>query len=216
MAIHILGNGPSIKFFDREEWPDSDVFVGCNFSDESLRPDYTVIVDVRAMKQFRVGKKYGYRLNIPAVISERANKYIAEDTGGWEKMADGMVNVIEVMPTESDKTISKRLAMNSGQHGVIHSIRNNPEEDTIHIWGTDSFWSDDIVSSTDKIVRPNHKGPRVKPRITTKWMRYWRKILRDHPRYNFIVHCPMGSVLSSAVTEGTTNIVAVEHKQNEE
>lgn len=195
MTIHILGNGPSLSLFDRDAWPESDVFVGCNFSNEALRPHYTVIVDMRAMKQFRVAKSKGQTLNIPAVISERANKYIAEETGGWKKMHQGRINVIEVISLERDPKISNRLAMNSGQHATIHAIRNYPTVKEVHIWGTDSLWSDDIVSETDKIVRPNHKGPRLQPNIASNWLEYWKKIVQDHPNHTFIIHCPAGSEL---------------------
>ena len=211
MAIHILGNGPSLKFLDRNVWPESDIFVGCNFSDEALRPHYTVIVDMRAMKQFRCAKSKGQTLNIPAVISDRANKYIAEETGGWDKVPEGRINVIEVIPLERDRKVSKKLAMNSGQHAVIHAIRNYPAEKEVHIWGTDSLWSNDIVSATDKIVRPHHKGPRLRPRVTTKWMRYWKKILRDHPNHHFMVHCPKGSAISAPLQE-QSNIRLVEYE----
>jgi len=211
MAIHILGNGPSLKFFDRNVWPESDLFVGCNFSDEALRPHYTVIVDMRAMKQFRSAKSKGQTLNIPAVISDRANKYIAEETGGWDKVPEGRINVIEVIPLERDTKVSRKLAMNSGQHAVVHAIRKYPDIKDIHIWGTDSLWCDDLMSATDKIVRPHHKGQRLRPAVTSKWNKYWEKILVDHSNHTFVIHCPKGSKMSNRLAS-QNNIKTVEHE----
>ena len=213
MAIHILGNGPSIRLFDRDAWPETDVFVGCNFSDESLRPDYTVIIDVRAMKQFRSGdKNTRRRLSIPAVISDRANKYIEVDTGGWHKIPEGYIDVVEVIPLIRDKSIAKRLAMNSGQHAVIHAVRNNPQESEVHIWGTDSLWSQDIGSTTDTIVRPKHKGPRIKPHITDVWSRYWLQIFSDYLSHRFIIHSPDNTDLVNSIS-AAPNVIKQEHQK---
>lgn len=191
MAIHILGNGPSIRFFDRDACPETDVFVGCNFSDTGLRPDFTVIVDVQAMKKFRGGTKKGYRLEIPAVVSQRAYDYIDKDSGGWRTMAPDLIDIKEVIPLERDTSIARKLAMNSGQHATVYSIRTYTDHaSTVHIWGVDSFWSDDLESKTDAIIRPEQRGRRIKPDVTRQWNDYWRKIFRDHSSTEFIIHAP--------------------------
>jgi len=198
MAIHILGNGPSLRLFARNEWPDSDVFVGCNFSNIDLRPDYTVIIDAGAMKMFRGGDK-GYKLKIPAVVTQRAYDYIDKDSGGWQTMQPGLINIVDVIPLERDKKIARRLAMNSGQHATLYAIKNHPDHDFIHVWGTDSFWSDDLESATDAIVRKNQRGRRVKPSVTKQWNDYWKKIFRDHSDHTFVIHRPFNVTLMSSV-----------------
>lgn len=189
MVIHTLGNGPSIRLFDRDAWPETDVFVGCNFSDIDLRPDYTMIVDVGAMKMFRGGKD-AYQLDIPAVLTQRAYDYIDKDTKGWHTMTPGKINVIDVIPLERDRSIARRLAMNSGQHAVLYAIRQNPEIDTVHLWGIDSFWSDDLESKSDAIVRPKQTTRRIKPSVVSQWNGYWKKVFSDHPNHTFVVHGP--------------------------
>jgi len=207
MAIHILGNGPSIRLFDRDAWPETDVFAGCNFSDTSLRPNYTVIVDVQAMKKFRGGTKKGYRLEIPAVVTQRAYDYIDKDTGGWETMAPDLIRIIDVIPLERDRKISRKLAMNSGQHATVYSIRTyNDHASSVHIWGTDSFWSDDLESTTDAIVRPEQQGRRIKPQVTLQWNGYWQKIFRDHPNTEFIIHAPSNVTRIVDGVEDYTNV----------
>ena len=192
MAIHILGNGPSLGLFDRtKSCSDSDIVVGCNFSDVALRPHYTVLIDVRAIKQFMSDDPYV--LEIDAVLSSRAYNYL-ESHFGWDKVPDSAINVIDTIDLIRDRRISKNLAMNSGQHGVVYSIRKHSclgsIHQDVHIWGTDSLWSTDIVSKTDPIARPNHKGSRVRPRITKRWNSYWKKIFIDHPHHTFTIHAP--------------------------
>jgi len=198
MAIHILGNGPSLRLFDRNEWPYSDIFVGCNFSNVDLRPDYTVIIDAGAMKMFRGGDK-GYKLEIPAVVTQRAYDYIDKDSGGWQTMQPGLINIVDVIPLERDKKIARKLAMNSGQHATLYAIKNHPDHDIIHVWGTDSFWSDDLESATDAIVRKNQRGRRVKPSVTKQWNDYWKKIFKDHSDHTFVIHRPSDATLMSSV-----------------
>ena len=191
MTIHLLGNGPSLDLFNRDEWSDSHTFVGCNFSDTSLRPDYTVIVDVRAIKKFIEPEPYV--LTIPAVVSRRAYDYVQKHHG-WENVSHSVIEIIDTIDLIRDRRISKNLAMNSGQHGVVYSIRKHSclgsIHQDVHIWGIDSLWSTDIVSKTDPIARPNHKGSRVRPRITKRWNSYWKKIFIDHPHHTFTIHAP--------------------------
>jgi len=197
MAIHILGNGPSLAEFDRSDFPSSDIVVGCNFSDSRYSPDYTVIVDVRAMKQFRGGVDRAYHLSIPAVLSDRAYKYIEETRGGWDRVPSGIINVIDVIPLIRDTAVSKKLAANSGQHAADYAIRNHYEHaHTLHIWGCDSFWGTDIQSSTDRVIGGSSASTRTvrrdRPGIIGPWHGYWFKIFEWHPQTSFIIHTSKG------------------------
>jgi len=207
MAIHILGNGPSLRLFERDAWPETDVFVGCNFSDTDLFPNYTVIIDAGAMKMFRGGDR-GYKLEIPAVVTQRAYDYIDKDSGGWQTMQPGLIDIIDVVPLERDRRIARRLAMNSGQHGALYAIRTHKEHDTLHIWGTDSFWSDDLESTTDAIVRKNQRGRRIKPSVTKQWNDYWRKIFNDHSDHTFVIHKPSAtSIVEDILNHSNVQVI---------
>ena len=192
MTIHILGNGPSVSLFNPSDWPDTDVRVGCNFSDPTLSPQYTVIVDIRAMRQFRGGSDSGYRLSIPAVLSDRAYNHISDSRGGWDRIPNDLINVVDVIPLIRDKSISKDMAMNSGQHAAVYAIgKTNAQEtgESVHLWGCDSFWTDDIRSSTDYIVghRRSPDGSRTRKRIIPPWHEYWRKIFTEYPTVPFYI-----------------------------
>lgn len=197
MAIHILGNGPSLKLFDRiKSCSDSDIVVGCNFSDVALSPHYTVLIDVRAIKKFMSDDPYV--LEIDAVLSTRAYNYL-ENNLGWNKVPNDVINVIDTIDLIRDRKISKNLAMNSGQHAAVYSLRKNKDQKEIHIWGTDSFWTRDIQSTTDPIARPKHKGPRVRPHITRRWNHYWKKIIDDFPKTEFVIHAYADSKIDNKV-----------------
>lgn len=191
MAIHLLGNGPSIRYFARDEWSNSeDIFVGCNFSDPDLEPNYTTIIDVNAIRKLcKIGTP---SLQIPALISKRAHKYLTDTS---------KVTVFDVIDVEQDRSISSNLTMNAGQHGLLYAIRNNSKERTIHIWGTDSFWGDDLVSASDAIMRPQHTTPRIKPQITRTWRKYWSKIFNEYTNHTFFIHSPVGVFVPSDVTK---------------
>lgn len=201
MAIHILGNGPSLRsLFDRTRCcHPSDIVVGCNFSDTSYSPHYTVIIDIRAIKQF-MSTENPYILEIDAVISTRAYRYL-EDHWGWENVKREALNVVDTFELIQDRKVSKNLGMNSGQHAAVYSIQKYPKEKEIHIWGTDSFWTHDVSSSTDPIARPRQRGPRVRPHITRSWNKYWKKIFDDYSRNTFIIHCIEGAKVDRQIQE---------------
>ena len=183
MAIHILGNGPSISIFDRDAWPETDVFVGCNFSDPSFRVNYTSVIDVGAMKQILKGHKPAG----PLLLSTRAEKYAKKEDANWQ---DKISDIESVMTLRRDRTISRNLSMNSAQHATVYSINTHTDHSDVHLWGIDSFWSTDLESKTDAYVRPNQKIPRIKPKITRQWHGYWHKIFSNNVNHNFIIHRP--------------------------
>ena len=181
MAIHILGNGPSISIFDRDAWPETDVFVGCNFSDPSFRVNYTSVIDVGAMKQILKGHTPAG----PVLLSTRAKRYADKEDSNWR---DNVSGIEFVMTLKRDRTISRNLSMNSAQHATVYSIDTHKNQKDVHLWGIDSFWSTDLESKTDAYVRPNQKVPRVKPKITRQWNRYWHKIFSNNVNHSFIIH----------------------------
>jgi len=151
------------------------------------------------MKQFRGGAEAAYHLGIPAVLSDRAYNYIADTRGGWNRIPDSVINVIDVIPLHRDKKISNRLAGNSGHHGTMYSIESHPDQsDEVHIWGCDSFWGPDIRSHTDSIV--NHTrdagGARVRAGVVAPWRKYWTQIFEWYRATQFFIHTSRGVSVS--------------------
>ena len=187
MTAHVLGNGPSISLFKRDEWPETDIFIGCNFSDEeNLRPDYTVMVDIRPMRKFYEG----YKVGVPMVISDRSEKFII-DKKGWDDMnTRGAIILKDIMPLTKFKDLHPKYALNSGQHAAVYALDNEDITD-LHIWGSDTFWGNALKSNTDAIMRPS-ADDRVRIDIADPWRCFWERIFEEHPDHTFYIHAPEG------------------------
>ena len=181
--IHILGNGPSLSLFNRNDWSEDDLFVGCNFSNPKLQPDYTVIMDAKPMiKLFE-----GYKLSIPAVISDRCKRLVEKEKGGWRKLPTDAINVIDTMPMIHPN--GYKYPMNSGHHATLYAIKQNINTvKEVHLWGFDSFWTDDISSNSDIHFRGGKITTRPRKPVVNKWRMHWDKIFADHDQHiNFII-----------------------------
>lgn len=178
MSVHILGNGPSIKLFNAPDYK-KDIKIGCNFTDISLSPDYTVMVDVRPLMKL----KEGHIVPVPVILSDRGKEHLGKSNLN--------LDIKDVVPLKKVQQIHSKIAMNSGQHAVLYSIEHEHNDDKlIHLWGIDSFWSDDLKSSSDKIMRNPKEAARIKPNITMVWRRYWKYIFNHYEDFMFHIHIP--------------------------
>lgn len=205
MAIHILGNGPSIRLFVRDDHPDTDLFVGCNFSDRAYRPHFVSLIDVRAMKSLLKG----HIPPAPVLLSDRAAEYGDRRDSHWRDLLEYPVEC--VMDLTRYPSVSKDLAMNSGQHGLLYALdAYHRHGDSVHLWGIDSFWTDNMASTTDSIARADLRGQRVRPQITRCWRRYWDVLFSDNPGTLFYIHTVSGMVVSTSHTQ-QSNVQVVYH-----
>jgi len=204
MAIHILGNGSSIRLFNRDAWPKTDVFAGCNFSDPSFRPHFTSVIDVGAIKQILKGNTPA----APLLLSTRAAEYADKTDKDWRVKT---VKVEAIMDLDKDRTVSRNLSMNSAQHATTYSILTYCDQVEVHLWGIDSFWSTNLESKTDAYVRPNQKAPRIRPKITRQWHGYWHKIFSNNPDHSFVIHKPIDTTLVDR-SMNYENVRVAEHR----
>jgi hypothetical protein len=183
---HILGNGDSISLFNRDEWEESNEFVGCNFSDIRFRPDYTVIMDAKPM--FEVYG--GMNIEIPVVLSDRCETFIVKDKKGWDKLRDEAFTFVDTITMIHDKANGYNFPMNSGHHATMYAIkRNEGVIKEVHLWGFNTFWSDDLKSNTDLIVKRNATNrSRPNPRVSNEWRKYWKTLFNTNSNISFIVH----------------------------
>lgn len=202
MAIHILGNGPSLKVFVRDSFPSSDVFVGCNFSDPALRLDYTSLIDVRAIKALLKGT----RPAAPVLLSSRAAVYADKQSPEWRELVDGVEAIMDLCRYPS---VSKNLSMNSAQHAVVYAVDTHSGHNVVHLWGMDSMWSNDMASFTDPIVGKNQRSSRVSLQVTRAWRGYWNRIFSDNRDFEFFIHGPIEVERRSASLFSAHNNVKV-------
>ena len=181
MNIHLLGNGPSITLFSHDICTPSDILVGCNFSEDWLNPHFVSIIDLSTMRKI-VDTDIVCRF--PAVIADRCMDYAKDNA---IKIESYQLTILDTIPLKKIKSIGRHIPMNSGQHGLLYAMEKNPEIRNIHIWGTDSFWTDDISSSSDQHIRKSDS--RVNPRIARIWKGYWDHIFTSNPDHRFYIHC---------------------------
>lgn len=187
-TIHILGNGPSLSLFNRDAWPEDDLFVGCNYSDVNLRPDFTVIVDAKPILKLFEGKS----LNIPAVISSRCLDYVDYDKSksksSWKKLPKDAISILDSIDIIHES--GQPFPMNSGQHAVMYCLNKYSDTiKTVYLWGIDSLWTDDISSFSDYHFKGsiNNIQKREKPRVAKTWRSYWDKIFDENKNVKFII-----------------------------
>ena len=192
-VAHILGNGPSLSLFNRNDWSDEHLFVGCNFSDEKLRPDLTIMIDAKAIMQFY----QGYKLSIPLVISNICEKFILNEKSGWQSLAPDAFQLVEVIDQIKIHSVSNSYPMNSGHHAVWYALSKHSDTlRDIYLWGTDTFWSDDLASNTDPIVGRGN-GPRIRETVAQAWRNYWLHLFSQNSSVTFHITIPEGKELNT-------------------
>lgn len=185
MAIHVLGNGPSLTLFDRSKCSVSDVVVGCNFSDETLAPHYTVMTDTRPLRKVI---KDAFSSTIPYVLSHKGRRYLeCERKHEFKK-----ITIRDSIPVQKYPSVSPKFPMNSGMHAVLYALEHeDPSHKEVFLWGMDSFWTGGIESSTDALVPKSRDMIAMGPaKVYGAWMKYWSLIFSENPDIIFRIMMP--------------------------
>jgi len=183
-TLHIVGNGPSVDYFNRIDWPSDDLVIGCNFSDIKYNPNFTVMMDIKPFMKFY----QGYTTKIPLVISKRCESFVVNEKKGWDKLTPDVFLLADVIEMTHDS--DKPYPMNSGQHATLYGIAQRATTTVVHLWGLDSFWSSSLSSRTDAFVERSTE-PRTRPKVAKCWKLYWEQIFAKHSNISFIVHAPV-------------------------
>lgn len=208
MSIHILGNGPSINLFHKNQWPQSDIYIGCNFSSPRLKPDYVIILDARPIQYIIDGHKIEY----PVIISDVSYRHFAKKLYAFKKKPEDYLNIIQTIPRLKYEDISNDINLSSGHMAVITALEKHSERtrDPFHIWGIDSMWSSDILSTTDLIVDREHQKIYHRDNLTRVWTEQWKRLFTLNPERNFIIHSPSHAILKIPV-ESFNNVTLHKH-----
>lgn len=190
--IHIIGNGDSCENFLK--WKQDNhglpLVIGCNFSDVRFDPAFTIITDITPIKTI-IGDP-NMTLQIPAVISDRADNYVKTSLKGWQRVPQGKINVIDVFKRyKRDQSISKNIPPSSAHNALHYGLTKfSPCTKTVHLWGIHAFWTTDITSKTDPLVKK--RGNRNKPTVTKVWNAYWKRMFSGlkNDQYEIVIHCP--------------------------
>jgi hypothetical protein len=163
----------------------TDIVVGCNFSNPKFSPDYTIMTDTRPLRKVL---KRGFPNTIPYVLSPKGLRYLECE----KKRVLSNIQVKDTIPVQKFPSISPKIPMNSGMHGVIYSIEHeDPIHHTIQLWGMDSLWTGDLSSLTDNII-PKSLLPedRGYDKINVVWKKYWSYLFNLYKEKTFIIRVP--------------------------
>lgn len=148
---HLLGNGPSRKFFINE--PKGDIY-GCNLSDENLDLKASFIMDFVVLAHLYEKR---VRLNWPIIIQGRYKRFCETEIQPrpiiaglwWKEMENGQ---------------------STGHHAFMYLLEHGYDE--IHLWGFDALALDNCKSDTqDKMP----KAP-FWPTNYLRWRDLWNRL----------------------------------------
>ena len=167
MQTHVIGNGDSNRLFDASY----GYVMACNIPTHTHRYDAIVAIDTQL---FRYAKEHDYKFKKPV--------YTTQDHVNWAIKANLSGTFIA--------QFNPQYRFNSGHHAVSY-LSARPNCQTVHIWGFDSMWADDLTSQMDtKIKRPK------RPNLNKTWRPHWLNIFQQHKFIKYIVHKPKGIDIS--------------------
>jgi hypothetical protein len=156
---HLIGNGPSKKFFQNE--PVGDVY-GCNFGTEGIKHKGLFMHDRRPLKHMN---KHDFKLSDPLIARKRYENYLKP------LLKKGLVDKNTLMWLPDG--IRTRC---SGNDGMIYLLGHAPENyKELHLWGFDSLTRGTVES--DSKGKIDGSNPRQK--MMKNWLLVFAKIKKQ-------------------------------------
>lgn len=158
--IAIIGNGNSNRLCHGTY----DYIVACNLPQHRIKYNALSIVDERPLNYMRT---LNWRPRVPVMTTLQVKNFAHKTNieGDW-------FDVYE-----------RTHRWNSGHHAVLHFSK---QCNTIHLWGFDSLFSDDLTSQVDKVVPRHHR-----PKLNKYWHPIWMEIF-DRVDCEIVLHIPKG------------------------
>jgi hypothetical protein len=164
MQVHVIGNGASNKFFNHQY----GYVMACNMPVHQHRYDALAIIDERV---FRYAKEHHYKFAKPV--------YTMQKNVDWSAKAQLTGKFIPAF--------KEKYRWSSGHHAVDW-LSSQPNCQTVHIWGFDSMFTDDLTSQMDSIIIRQHRAA-----LNQQWRPNWRTIFEKHKMIKYIIHKPTGT-----------------------
>jgi len=159
---HLIGNGNSAKYFVDDGCMS---IVAFNIPQHGHRFTLLSIIDSQPVVAM---KNTGWRTNCPILCSEKTYKTAQAHnvTGTWCPI------------------YGEQYRSNSAHWAAREMLRVTVNE--IHLYGMDSFWSDDLTSQMDSIVPRKQR-----PDLTKNWYPYWQEIFQQGNHLTWYIHTPL-------------------------
>jgi len=159
--IDVVGNGPSCLL-----WSNNNRYtVACNIPPKHIQYNCLSIIDNQPILWM---KQHSWSPRVPVFCTREC-----KDTARNKNIAGDWFPVYQ-----------KQSRTNSGQHAAEHFAQNGTT--TIHLWGMDSLWSEDLSSVQDDVIKRTKRPP-----LNRWWRPKWNEIFTNNP-VNYIIHAPEG------------------------
>lgn len=177
-TAHIIGNGDSYRFYK----PAKGIIMTCNLPPISdLKNVYaTAIVDFKMCKAIHEGsvdlRAYDW------VMGARPKKYTEMQPNFYMRFARN----IKEFYTELPGYARNYTDFNCG-HMCTHYVANKLNCDEVHMYGFDSIFDFNLISTTDFILESNRDAPSTH-RLAVNWRPIWEGLFREFPNTQFVLY----------------------------
>lgn len=181
-VAHIIGNGDSFRFYK----PSPGIKMTCNVPPMHIKDVYaTAIVDFKMCRAMDEGS-----INLRAydwVMGARPKKYMEMKPNFYMRFARHIKEFYTVLPPYSKNYTD----FNCG-HMCTHYVANKLNCDEIHMYGFDSIFDFNLVSTTDFILNSNRDHLNTH-RLAENWRPIWEGLFREFPNTQFVVYHKHGA-----------------------
>ena len=176
-VAHIIGNGDAWRFYK----PSPGIKMTCNLPPTDIKDVYaTAIVDFKMVKAIHEGS-----VNLNAydwVLGARPKKYTEMQPAFYMKYAPRIKEFYTVLPPY----VRNYTDFNCG-HMCTHYVANKLRCDEIHMYGFDSIFDFNLVSTTDFVLDAVRDAMNTH-RLANNWRPIWEGLFREFPNTQFVVY----------------------------
>jgi len=176
-VAHIIGNGDAWRFYK----PSPGIKMTCNLPPTDIKDVYaTAIVDFKMCKAIHEGS-----VNLNAydwVLGARPKKYTEMQPAFYMKYAPRVKEFYTVLPPYARNYTD----FNCG-HMCTHYVANKLRCDEIHMYGFDSIFDFNLVSTTDFVLDAVRDAMNTH-RLANNWRPIWEGLFREFPNTQFVVY----------------------------
>ena len=176
-VAHLIGNGDSYRFYK----PAPGLKLTMNVPPISIANTYaTVIVDFKMCRAMDEGsidlRMYDW------VLGARPKRYTEQNSQFYMKYARNIKEFYLHLP----KYAKNYTDFNCG-HMAVHYTANKLKCNEIHMYGFDSIFDFNLISTTDLILESNRDAPSTH-RLAVNWRPIWEGLFKEFTDTQFVLY----------------------------
>ena len=178
---HLIGNGKSSGFYQHAK----GLKIACNLPPFEVQNLYTtVMVDFKMMNAI-----HKQNITVPGdwVLGARPHKWMEMKNDFYVRYSKQIKEFYLTLP----KYAANYTDFNCG-HMCTHYVANKLNCDEIHMYGCDSIFDFNLVSTTDFVLNANRDAFNTH-RLAKNWRPIWEGLFREFPNTQFVVYHKHGA-----------------------